>query len=115
MKVGDSVTLYRYGDLFSISKIERETKMFWVVNGEKYRKTDGYEAGSSDRRYYIVPTTDEHRKERKRHRLAEALKYHNWSSYPLDKLEEIFAVLNSVDEYWKEKERDEETKLLSDR
>lgn len=107
MKVGDTVTIYRYGDLFHIAKIERETKMFWVVNGDKYRKADGYEAGSSDRRYRIVPTTEAHREEREQYRLAEALRYHNWSRYSLSELKEIFKALEDLDNSWKGKTADE--------
>ena len=45
IKVGDKVILYRRFQDRTVCKVERLTKNFIIVEGRKYRKKDGFEAG----------------------------------------------------------------------
>ena len=47
-EVGDDVAIWgsRSGDtVVTRSKIERETKLYWIAGGRKFRKSDGVEPG----------------------------------------------------------------------
>lgn len=45
IKVGDKVILYRRFQDRTVCKVDRLTKNFIIVEGRKYRKKDGFEAG----------------------------------------------------------------------
>lgn len=45
IKVGDKVILYRRFQDRIVCEVERLTKNFIIVDGRKYRKKDGFEAG----------------------------------------------------------------------
>lgn len=50
-EVGDEVAIChsRYGDMVvTRAKIERETKLYWIAGGRKFRKADGIEPGHQD-------------------------------------------------------------------
>lgn len=48
IKVGDKVILYRRFQDRTVCKVERLTKNFIIVEGRKYRKKDGFEAGDCE-------------------------------------------------------------------
>ena len=50
-EVGDDVAIWgsRSGDtVVTRAKIERETKLYWIAGGRKFRKSDGVEPGHRD-------------------------------------------------------------------
>ena len=50
-EVGDDVAIWgsRSGDtVVTRAKIERETKLYWIAGGRKFRKSDGVEPGHQD-------------------------------------------------------------------
>lgn len=98
IKVGDKVILYsRYCK--KVCKVERLTKTLVIVNGEKFRKADGFSTGHIG--YYsssIIRATEEMiakvEEENKRDLLINKIK-----SYPLDKLstdelENVYELIN---------------------
>ena len=47
-EVGDDVAIWhsKFGDtVVTRAKIERETKLYWIAGGRKFRKSDGVEPG----------------------------------------------------------------------
>lgn len=50
-EVGDDVAICHnhFGDLLvNRAKIERETKLYWIAGGRRFRKQDAFEAGHQD-------------------------------------------------------------------
>ena len=50
-EVGDDVAIWhsKFGDtVVTRAKIERETKLYWIAGGRKFRKSDGVEPGHQD-------------------------------------------------------------------
>lgn len=50
-EVGDDVAIWgsKSGErIVTRSKIERETKLYWIAGGRKFRKSDGVEPGHQD-------------------------------------------------------------------
>lgn len=93
MKVGDKVAVMSTGDLRYVSVIERETANFWIVNGFKYRKKDGYEAGVYDG-YWIREATKEDCDRYQKDKMIFELKHQNWESFSLEELTDIVAFVS---------------------
>ena len=103
MKVGDRVTVFRYGSIQYISKIERETNLYYVVESIKYRKIDGIQAGDTTRSSRIEKTTKAHEDKRRQFLLSQRLRYMRWEEFSLKALESLAAYAISL------KARDEES------
>lgn len=108
MKVGDRVTVFRYGSIQYISKIERETNLYYVVESIKYRKIDGIQAGSNTCPSRIEETTKEHEDKRRQFLLSQQLRYMRWEEFSLKSLESLAAYATSL------KARDEESEEISE-
>lgn len=94
MKVGDKVAvLNMQGYVVQIANIERETKLYWIVGGDKYSKNGLIEPGSGWSRNSIEPLTQKHVDEIKQSRIARKLSATNWSNIDLETLEKVFAIV----------------------
>lgn len=94
INVGDKVILYRRFDK-KVCKVDRVTKTLAVVDGQKFRKIDGYATGyrgffSS----HIERTTDEMiakvEEEHKRNALINKIRYYPLDKLPTDVLEKVY-------------------------
>jgi hypothetical protein len=62
--IGQRAAIYQsdYGEGVCITAtVERDTKLYWVANGRKFRKSDGLEPGSNSnwgRSKYLLPLDD---------------------------------------------------------
>lgn len=98
IKVGDKVILYRRYSK-KVCEVERLTKNFVIVDGDKFRKADGFSTG--DRGFFsssISRATEEMiakvEEENKRDMIIKKIK-----NYPLDKLsteelEKVYELIN---------------------
>ncbi len=93
MKVGDKVAVMCRGVLKSFSVIERETANFWIVEGFKYRKKDGLEAGVFDG-YQIKEATKEICDKYQKDKMIARLKQTNWDYLSLEELTDIVALVS---------------------
>lgn len=98
IKVGDKVILYRRFQDRTVCKVERLTKNFIIVEGRKYRKKDGFEAG--DCGIYvssIVRATEqviaEIEEEHKRDTIITYIKNFRLSTLPTDVLERVYELI----------------------
>lgn len=64
--IGEQVAIWQsgYGDSGNVTRatIERDTKLYWVADGRKFRKSDCREPGASgtwSRAVYLLPVDDE--------------------------------------------------------
>lgn len=101
MKVGDKVAMMHSGEVKHIGIIDRETKLYWIVGDNKFRKSDNKQSGEFSwgcSRSTIVPATQEHINSLRKSRLM--LKLHNQSWYKLDleTLEKVFAIVCGMTE-----------------
>ena len=85
MNVGDSVVIFRYGTPYKPSKIERETINYWIVDGDKYRKSD-YHAPGDGGSYCIQPLTDEYTVYFRRRRMIFMLQQYDYKKVDTDTL-----------------------------
>lgn len=97
-KVGDKVILYRRFQDRTVCKVDRLTKNFIIVEGRKYRKKDGFEAGdcefyvSSIRRateQVIAEIEEEH----KRDAIISYIRNFRLSMLPTDVLEKVYELI----------------------
>lgn len=96
MKVGDKVTVMKDGEVSFLGVIERETKLYWIVGGYKFRKSDNQLPGEFYRRYssyHIVPTTQDHIDSLRKSKLVLKLRNQSWHKLDLDTLERVFAIV----------------------
>ena len=62
--IGQRVAIYQkqmVGGTCQVVTVERDTKLYWVAAGRKFRKSDGLEPGSNsgwDRGRYLLPLDD---------------------------------------------------------
>lgn len=92
MKVGDKVAVTFRGVTTHFSVIERETANFWIVNGCKYRKKDGYEAGVYDG-YRIKEATKEDCDRYQKDKMIAKLRHQNWENFSIGELTDIVAIV----------------------
>ena len=94
MKVGDTVAVMFRDTIRYISVIERETANFWIVNGWKYRKKDGFEAGIyDDSRHQIREATKEDCERYQKDKMIARLKQQNWENFSTGELTDIVAIV----------------------
>lgn len=98
IKVGDKVILYRRFQNRTVCKVERLTKNFIIVEGRKYRKKDGFEAG--DCGIYvssILRATEqmiaEIEEEHKRDVIISYIRNCRLSTLPTDVLEKVYELI----------------------
>lgn len=105
MKVGEKVAvLNTQGDVVRIAHIERETKLYWIVGGDQYRKAGLIEPGDGWYRKSIEPLTPKHLDEIKKSRIASKLSATKWGNLDLETLEKVFAIVcGMIDTKEKEK------------
>jgi len=95
LKVGDSVKISRgiYG--FSIKKIDRITKCYFIIGEKKYRKDNGSLAGDSPAWNFlsISQITDEDILKIKRNKLKEQFDntYNQLSHYQIDEINKLLS------------------------
>lgn len=95
LQVGDEVIVdnYLFLDVF---KVERITKAFIVVNGNKFRKSNGKSFGNfMCSEIVLAPkeVMEEIKNENKRLRLANKVSSFNFRSLPIEKLEILYNIL----------------------
>lgn len=98
IKVGDKVILYRRYKK-KVCKVERLTKTLVIVDGEKFRKADGFSTG--DRGYYsssigrataeMIAKVEE---ENRRDLLINKISRYHWSVLSTDELEKVYELIN---------------------
>jgi hypothetical protein len=109
IKVGDRVTVFQHGNPYAIRRVSRITKTLIVTvwNAPEYedrwRKSDGYMAGSDKwARQYILPTKQEHRDFIQHanlyHKVTARISTGGGRKLSIDQLAQILEILNSVEE-----------------
>ena len=97
LKVGDKVCVEGRLSGVRIVEIERITKIYFIINDEKFRRVDGYKLGCDSWNFIQVkPITDEVRASILSRRLE--VKIHNGGlrKLPLDGLKAIEGLVNST-------------------
>lgn len=98
IKVGDKVILYcRFQDR-TVCKVERLTKNFIIVEGRKFRKKDGFEAGDCGIYVSSIGRTTEQmiaeiEEEHKRYAIIEYIRNFRLSTLPTDVLEKVYELI----------------------
>ncbi len=93
LKEGDEVYVSgRLREVGSIAKVERVTKNFIIVKGNKFRKCNGYKTGDYDTysRSSIEPLTEELRIKVRHNALFVYLNSFGFQDLPLNTLEDIY-------------------------
>ena len=101
MKVGDKVAVMYSGTTSAIGIIDRETKLYWIVGNEKFRKSDNKQPGEFSwgcSPYTIVPATQEHINSLRKSKLVLKLHNQSWHRLDLETLEKVFAIVCGVAE-----------------
>lgn len=94
MKVGDNVAVMFRDVIRCLSVIKRETANFWVVDDVKYRKADGYEAGTYlDHGYHIKEATKDVCDRYQKDKMIARLKQQNWENFSTGELTDIVAIV----------------------
>mgnify|MGYP007117050724 CR=1 FL=1 len=98
IKVGDKVILYSRFQDRTVCKVDRLTKNFIIVEGRKYRKKDGFEAGdcgfyasSIERATELVIAEVE--EENKRYAIISYIRNCRLSLLPTDVLEKVYKLI----------------------
>jgi len=103
MKVGDKVILTRmaYSNRTErIKIIDRETKLYWIVDGSQFKKSSLHSpSGSMGVSTWIREPEGEHElvlieRCEKARKLAQQLKNMNWNAYNLETLESIMNIIS---------------------
>jgi hypothetical protein len=62
--IGERAAIYQNdysSGRFTVAVVERDTKLYWIANGRKFRKSDGIEPGENfgwGRTTYLLPLDD---------------------------------------------------------
>lgn len=98
IKVGDKVILYRRFQDRTVCKVDRLTKNFIIVEGRKYRKKDGFEAGDYEIYVSSIDIATEQEiteieEENKRDAIIAYIRNFRLSTLPTDVLERVYELI----------------------
>ena len=98
IKVGDKVILYRKFQNRTVCKVDRLTKNFIIVEGRKFRKKDGFEAGDCGIYVSSIGRATEQmiaeiEEEHKRDAIIEYIRNFRLSTLPTDVLEKVYELI----------------------
>lgn len=98
IKVGDKVILYRRFQDRTVCKVDRLTKKFIIVEGRKYRKKDGFEAGDCGIYVSSIGIATEQEiteieEENKRDAIIGYIRNFRLSTLPIDVLEKVYKLI----------------------
>lgn len=98
IKVGDKVILYCKFQGRTVCKVERLTKNFIIVEGCKFRKKDGFEAGDCGIYVSSIGRATEQmiaeiEEEHKRYAIIEYIRNFRLSTLPTDVLEKVYELI----------------------
>ena len=98
IKIGDKVILYRRFQDRTVCKVERLTKNFIIVEGHKYRKKDGFEAGDCEIYVSSIGRATEQviadiEEEHKRDVIISYIRNCRLSTLPTDVLEKVYELI----------------------
>lgn len=91
IEAGDKVLVHN-STFVAIGIVERATERFVIVDGKKYRKSDGYISGAI-RKYdsaYLTRYDEEAAKWYDKANICQELSWFNWNSLPYEQLKEIY-------------------------